>query len=66
MSLQEEFAKLDYFEALTIEAIWREQVEKCKNANNTGTTNELSDNTNFTDITNINTNLTNINTNLHH
>ena len=61
MSLQEEFAKLDYFEALTIEAIWREQVEKCKNANNTGTTNNLFDTTNLTNVTN-----TNIHTNLHH
>ena len=49
MSLHEEFAKMDYFEALSIEAIWREQVEKCKNANNTGTTRELFDNTNVTD-----------------
>ena len=52
MSLQE-FAKMDYFEALSIEAIWREQVKKCKNANNTGTTRELFDNTNVTNLTNV-------------
>ena len=67
MSLQAEFAKLDYFEALTIEAIWREQVEKCINANNTGTTNNLFDTTNLTDLTDLtNVTNTNIHTNLHH
>ena len=57
MSMKEEFARMDYFEALSIKAICREQVEKCKNANNTGTTCELSDNTNFTNITDVNTNI---------
>ena len=68
MSLHEEFAKMDYFEALSIEAIWREQVEKCKNVNNTGTTCELFDNTSLTNTNLTNTNLTNTNiiSDLHH
>jgi len=38
MTLKDDFAKMDYFEQITINAIWNELVQECININNTGTT----------------------------